>query len=273
MDTTDGNSAGAFATEEHIGIRLWRFTEAGAAVNVFFSCRHSGLSVPPYDSLNLGFCVEDEANHVHMNRQLLGRALGHKASCITSPRQRHSAEVGFLDSEFDIGAGSRMVVPNPYDPCDAMVTSLKSAPLLLQFADCVPVVLSGEADGRPIIAVAHAGRVSLVGGIVTNTVEAMAARGAAPGTLRVALGPAVGPCCYEVDGETAAQFRDRFGDAAVDGDSIDLKYGVAADLDAAGVAPGNIHNLDICTSCNEDFFSYRRDGPKTGRQGAVAWID
>ncbi len=266
------NSGAAFTEEERIDIRLWRF-DAAAPMNVFFSCRRNGVSKPPYDSLNLGFFVEDDAGDVHRNRQLLGRALGHKASCITSPRQRHSARVGVLDSELDIGAGSRMAVANRFDPCDAMVTSVQSAPLLLQFADCVPVVLTGEAADRPIIGVAHAGRLSLVAGIVTNTVKTMTDAGADPGSLVAALGPAVKPCCYGVDEETAAQFRERFGGAAVDDGRIDLKYGVAKDLLDAGLAAGNIHNLDICTSCDEDFFSYRRDGPATGRQGAIAWID
>lgn len=271
MEYEGGGSA--FTEEERINIRLWRYTRAGSRIKVFFTCRHTGVSKPPYDTLNLGFFVGDETGGVHKNRQLLGRALGHKASCITSPRQRHGSEVAFLDSELDIGAGSRMHVPNPFDPCDAMITSLQSAPMLLQFADCVPVVIASEAGGRPIVAIAHAGRKSLVGGIVANTVEAMAGRGASPEEMRVALGPAVCQSCYEVAGGTAAEFRERFGDAALDGDRIDLKYGVVSDLRSAGVEPANIHNLDICTCCDNDFFSYRRDGSETGRQGAVAWIE
>lgn len=266
-------SGNAFSEEERIDIRLWRFTEAGPGIEVCFTCRHTGVSKPPYDSLNLGFFVGDVTGDVHKNRQLLGRAIGHKASCITSPRQRHSSEVAILESELNIGAGSRMHVPNPFDPCDAMITSLQCAPLLLQFADCVPVVLAGEAQGSPIVAIAHAGRKSLVGGIVANTVAAMAGRGASPNELRVALGPAVCRSCYEVDAETASEFRARFGDAALEGFHIDLKYGVVNDLQAAGVEAADIHDLDICTCCDEDFFSYRRDGPETGRQGAVAWIE
>ncbi len=262
----------SFAEEEYMDIRLWRFTRAVEGTKAFFSCRLGGVSRPPYDSLNLGFHVGDDPGQVHRNRQLLGRALGQKASRVTSPRQRHSADVVLLEKEMDIGSGSRMSAANPFDPCDAMVTRLKSAPLLLQFADCVPVVLCAEAERGPVVAVAHAGRRSLVGGVVTNTVKAMAGTGADPSSVTAALGPAVKPCCYRVDAGTAAEFRCRFGDAAVADGSLDLKYGVVADLTRAGVEAGRIHDLDICTCCDGDFFSYRRDGPATGRQGAMAWI-
>lgn len=272
-NTHNGNTEGVFIEELINGVRFWRFARAAPRTQAVFTCRQEGMSNPPYDSLNLGFHVDDDAGCVHKNRQLLGRAVGHKASTITSPRQRHGAEVGFLKDELDIGAGSSRHGVNPFDPGDALLTDLQGAPVLLHFADCLPVVLMGESNGKPVVGVIHAGRRSLLAGIVANAVADMFEKGADPGGMIVALGPSIGSCCYEVDEQTAAGFTARFGPGAAAAGRLDLKSAARGELDKAGIAADNVHDLDICTSCNEDFFSYRRDGPKTGRQGAIAWIE
>jgi copper oxidase (laccase) domain-containing protein len=124
-------------------------------------------------------------------------------------------------------------------------------------ADCVPLVLSGNGA----VAAVHCGWRGVAAGIVERAVEKVRALGGDP--LSAAIGPAIGPCCYEVGDEVLA----RFGAA---GPMLDLTAIVARRLEGAGVAA--VAATGICVSCNADlFFSHRRDGGVTGRQGALVW--
>jgi YfiH family protein len=268
------NSYGSFAKINPL-LRLpldWRFTAAPAGVRIFFTMRRGGVSPAPYDSLNLGFHVGDDPELVIRNRVALSEAHGIDPALVTSPRQRHTAVVELLEHKEQAGAGA-FSEESVFDPCDGLATSLRRVPILLQFADCLPVVLAA-AGARPAIAVLHGGRQGLMAGVVRNGVSMLAERlGASPECITAALGPAIGPCCYEVGPEIAAAFGERFGEEAVAGDDrVDLAAAAIVDLKAAGVRPANIHLLDICTACDRDFYSYRRDGV-TGRHGALAWIE
>ena len=134
------------------------------------------------------------------------------------------------------------------------------------------VLLEAMAYGAPVIAVVHAGRRGLAAGVIGNTVDTMVARGADPAAMTAAIGPCIHSCCYQVDGETAAGFAGRFGDAVLPGDRLDLPAAAGDELVAAGLTAERVHVLDICTCCDGRFFSHRRDGDGTGRQGAIAWI-
>jgi copper oxidase (laccase) domain-containing protein len=120
---------------------------------------------------------------------------------------------------------------------------------------------------RPALAVLHAGRLGLLEGI--------AASGAAVldgGRLAAVIGPGIGPCCYEVGGEIRAAYRDRFGADVVRGRKLDLWTAAERALYEAGAE--SVERVDLCTACNpDDFFSHRRDGGVTGRQGVIAFIE
>jgi YfiH family protein len=156
---------------------------------------------------------------------------------------------------------------------------MRRKPLLLQFADCVPVVITARGGGRTLLAVLHAGRKGLMRGVVTNGAAFMLRmQGKSEARVgfedvTVAIGPSIGPCCYEVDAETARMFAERFGETTVSKNHLDLRLAVRRELELAGIPPGDIHLLDICTACDSDFYSYRRDGAATGRQGALAWLE
>jgi YfiH family protein len=146
---------------------------------------------------------------------------------------------------------------------DAAVTSVPGAALAVQTADCVPIALARE-DGTAL-AVLHAGWRGLLEGIVDAGVAALG------GTPRAAVGPAIGPCCYEVGPEVADPFRRRFGADVVSGRMLDLWTAAERALREAGVA--TVERFDICTSCNPElFFSHRRDAGVTGRQGVVGVV-
>ncbi len=255
------NSHGSFARVNPV-LRLpygWKFTKAPAGVKVFFTMRHGGVSEPPYESLNLGFHVGDDHEHVIQNRRALSEALGIAPAGITSPRQRHTSRVMLLEHDEQVGAGA-YGEESFFDPCDGLATALPAAPILLQFADCLPVALMA---GGPRLAacVLHAGRRGIVDGVVRNGVAMMTDQfGVRPVAITAALGPAIGPCCYEVGSGIAREFEARFGPEAVAGANVDLAAAAIIDLKSAGIPPENIHLLDACTCCNHEllFLSPRR---------------
>jgi copper oxidase (laccase) domain-containing protein len=110
----------------------------------------------------------------------------------------------------------------------------------------------------------HCGWRGLAGGIVGSGAAAVDAEAAA-------IGPGIGPCCFEVGEEVAEPFRARFGDDVLRGPNLDLWTAAERALRAAG--GGTVERVDLCTSCNPElFFSHRRDRGRTGRQGVVAVV-
>ena len=139
---------------------------------------------------------------------------------------------------------------------DGHVTGRDDLALLVIVADCLPVALS---DGERV-AMVHCGWRGLAGGVLANAIAHLDTAPAA------AVGPGIGPCCYEVGDEVREQFDARFAN----GRMLDLRAIADASLRAAGIEP--IEHVDLCTSCREDlFFSHRRDGGVTGRQGGLVW--
>ena len=143
-------------------------------------------------------------------------------------------------------------------------------------ADCVPILLVDPGAG--LCAAVHAGWRGTLAQIAQVAVRALCDAGARPAALRAALGPRVGPCCYEVDADLAARFRDRFGPEVLDsgpggalGRRLDLGAANHRLLEEAGLPPSQIELLAGCTSCSWEgsapaFYSYRRDRDLAGRQ-------
>src|SRR5204862_6625950 len=103
-------------------------------------------------------------------------------------------------------------------------------------------------------------------GIVRSAVSSLGG-----GRLAAAIGPGIGPCCYEVGGEVAQPYSDRYGNDVVRNGRLDLWTSAERELTAAGVA--DVHRTDLCTACNPElFFSHRRDLGRTGRQGMIAYV-
>jgi hypothetical protein len=274
-DILRGGPSPSFIQNEMAEMLVWEFHHAAHGTRVIFTGRPGGVSPPPYESLNLGYHVNDDPANVTENRRLICAVYGIDPQRVTSPAQRHTAVVRWVENESQVGIGAGPTPEtgwsNPFDPCDALLTRMKQVPLLLHFADCVPVVLTGQDGDGPLIAVIHAGRKGLVEGVIANAVSEVA-RLIEPAGLSAAVGAPIGTCCYEVDEHAAAAFGKRFGQSAVRGRYLDLHYAAAKELIQAGVPEENIHTLELCTSCDDNFFSYRRDGV-TGRHAAIAWIE
>jgi hypothetical protein len=172
-------------------------------------------------------------------------------------KQVHGATVAVVDGRTALGAE----LPD----ADAMITDLPNRPLAVLTADCVPVLLAGERH----VAVIHAGRVGVRAGVVDATIATLDAAGEDLSTVRAAIGPAIGPCCYEVGDELASAMQGQFPGAAAtttwSTPSIDLPGVVARTLERAGM---KVDDLGVCTHCSPGWFSHRRD-PGAGRQAGV----
>jgi purine-nucleoside/S-methyl-5'-thioadenosine phosphorylase / adenosine deaminase len=221
---------------------------------VVFTTRVGGVSEGPYESLNLGRKSGDEVERVDENRRLACEAIGADVGKLALNFQVHSARVRQAEPAT---RGER---------ADGLWTDVPELPILAMSADCLPIAVA-RADERPLaVAVLHAGWRGLLEGIVASGVEALGGAG-----LAAAVGPGIGPCCYEVGEEVAAPFRQRFGDDVVRNGRLDLWTSAERALRAAGV--DSVDRFDRCTACQpETFFSHRRDRGRTGRQGVIAYV-
>lgn len=220
---------------------------------VAFTTRLGGVSEGPYKSLNLGRKSGDVVENVDENRRRACAELGADVERLALNFQVHSARV------LRAAAGQRG------EHADGLWTDEPGVPVLAMSADCLPLALA-RVGGDPAVAVLHVGWKGLLAGIVSAGVEALGAAG-----LAAAIGPGIGPCCYEVGEEVAGPYRERFGDDVVRGRNLDLWTSAERALAAAGVE--NIHRLDRCTACEPGtFFSHRRDRGNTGRQGVIAYV-
>jgi polyphenol oxidase len=212
-----------------------------------FTTRHGGVSEGPYESLNLGLWTDDEPTRVEENRQRVANVAGVPRERLAQGRQVHGARVE------RVGAA-----PGEPTEADGQATALPGIAPIVLVADCLPIALIAHGA----VGMVHAGWRGLAAGVVENGVAAVRElAGDAP--VAAAIGPGIGPCCYEVGDEVHAAL-------GTSGRSADLKAVAAARLRAAGVA--HVHDVGLCTACAPgQFFSHRRDHGITGRQAGVAW--
>ncbi|HEY2638119.1 MAG TPA: polyphenol oxidase family protein [Solirubrobacteraceae bacterium] len=231
--------------EGHLAIDL-------PAASVVFTTRRGGESAAPYDTLNLGLWTEDDPGAVAENRRRLADPHG---LALLSTHQVHGTDVVRAERAHDS-------LPD----ADGHATATPGLAPLVVTADCLPVAVA--ADGA--VAVLHCGWRGLAGGIVAEGVRAVRELGG-DGEVHAAIGPGAGPCCYEVGDEVRAAFA-AHGDAVRRGRRIDLKAIAARELEAAGAVA--VHDTAQCTICGDPalWFSHRREGARTGRQGGMAWL-
>jgi hypothetical protein len=266
------------AEAEHVIVHAAR-VDGTLPIVVAFSERAGGVSRTPYDSLNLAAHVGDDPASVDENRTRFLGALGlaHLRSRLTLSRQVHGVRIAEV-APAEVGAGAYAALGRPPLPdADALLTLEPDVPLMLLFADCVPIVL--VAPAVPAAAVVHAGWRGLSAGIVRMAVEGLSA--AAVGSdLFAYVGAHIQACCYEVGPEVHESFEQR---SLLSGSSgklsavcgpLDLSAAVVADLVRAGVPVQQQVHLGICTADSVgQFFSYRAESGRTGRHGALVVID
>jgi purine-nucleoside/S-methyl-5'-thioadenosine phosphorylase / adenosine deaminase len=236
--------------------------EAPAGVSVAFSTRRGGASRGPFESLNLGALTGDDPAAVRENRRRAVEAAGGDPERATMAWQVAGAEVRAVTGRPSSGV---FMAPGrePFPKSDGLVTSEAGRALVLLTADCMPIAVS-RADGSRL-AVLHVGWQGLLAGIC----EAGAA--AVGGAMTAIIGPAAGPCCYEVRDDVGGPLRRRYGQDAVRHGRADLWLCARRALAEAGVA--RVQTVGECTICNgERYFSHRRDRGSTGRQGVIGLL-
>jgi polyphenol oxidase len=237
------------------GVR-WLEADLGDARAVF-STRLGGVSAPPFDSLNLGILTDDDRDSVTENRHRLAAALSLDPERIPIGLQVHGAELASHAGPQD---------PSPFahpgsglPSVDGHVVADPGLAPLVFVADCLPVALAGPGG----VAMLHCGWRGLAGGIVAAGAEAV-------GATDAAIGPGIGPCCYEVGDEVLESFS-ALGEGVAEGRMLDLAEVARLELRAAGVE--RIESAGLCTSCEPElFFSHRRDRGVTGRQAGLVWL-
>jgi polyphenol oxidase len=238
--------------EERSGVNL--LCDPGAleaGLLVAFTDRRGGVSAPPYAELNLAARVGDDVGAVMENRRRAGKAAGFDDARLALSRQVHGKELINVTSEQSGVIGE----------ADGLVVSGPGAVVGILTADCAPVVVASQ-NGNRRAAVLHAGWRGLVAGVLPDGVAEIGGASAAW------IGPCIKACCYEVGREVVAAFEEaglpverRSGE----GGYVDVADGARASLAKAGIT--NVVDSGVCTHCNPDYYSYRRDGV-TGRQGA-----
>jgi YfiH family protein len=228
------------------------------------STRAGGVSEGPYASLNLGASVGDDPERVDENRARLAGALGFEADRLVTTPQVHGDGVMVID---DSNADQALTTR-----ADILLTTQAGHLLMQRFADCVPL-LFWHRSARAV-AVAHAGWRGTALGVAARTVAALWEHaGAEPSKLLAAIGPSIGPCCFEVGAEVVAQFPRADGAMRMGARGrphLDLWELNRRSLVEAGVPPERVEVARICTRCRpETFFSHRALGYPAGRFGGA----
>ncbi|MCU1602558.1 MAG: hypothetical protein JWO22_3267 [Frankiales bacterium] len=223
-----------------------------------FTTRTGGVSLPPWDSLNLAVHVDDAFAKVQANRDLVVEQLG--VDGLAFGKQVHGNGVKVVRSLSK--RTSRGI-----DDTDALVTSERGIGLAMMGADCLPVLLA--ADG--VVGAAHVGRPGLTKGVLTGVVRVMRDEGA--GKITAVIGPGICGLCYELPASMAGEVEKAVpgsrGTTRQGTTSVDLTKGAMAQLASEGITASCVGG---CTLEQPDlFFSYRRDG-RTGRHAGIVWL-
>lgn len=254
----------AAAAEAPLALKVAAWGAIPGLVHGFFG-RRGGVSSGDCASLNVSDRVDDHPASVAANWQRVGEALSHLP--VVRMRQVHGHRVVSV-SQYG----------QPPDEADAMLTRAAGLALAVLTADCVPILAVAPAHGA-VMAV-HAGWRGTLAGVAAEAVRtAREALGISPAAWQVALGPAIGPCCYEVESSIGDAFVDRWG-AMPDAwqpvgarGQLDLRAANRRILADAGIAVDHMVDIGPCTSCaHAEFFSHRQSRGRAGRQlSAIGW--
>jgi len=242
----------------------------GIGVPHCFTTRLGGVSEGHLASMNIGVHRGDVPEHVQTNLQILGEAVGFCLADLVAPRQIHSdiiRRVGRADR-------GRYMIAGASAECDALITNEPGTALTVFTADCTPILLHDPVTDA--VGAVHAGWRGTAMDIAGKAVREMAAAfGCDPADIRAAIGPNIGPCCFETHADVPDAMVQALGEAAMPWIKrreskyyVNLKEINAQFLRRAGVQ--RIEISPLCTACRQDlFWSHRRVGQERGSQGAI----
>lgn len=244
-----------------------------------FPTRLGGVSVNSHTkSMNIGFNRGDDDGAVKRNIEILCEKAGLSYDGICASPQYHTSHVRYVTEE----NRHEGIETDNTDPSDGFVTDGKGVCVLVRTADCVPILFQGEKeDGSPVVGAVHAGWRGTVSGIVSNCIEKMKSLGATGSSFKVAIGPCIGQCCFEVkedfvDAVISAKgtgFAKRHIEKRENSFFANLISMNAEILAECGIFENRTDTLRECTACKPYLYhSHRATGGKRGTLGAVIGI-
>ena len=241
------------------------------------STRIGGVSQSPYDSLNLALHVGDDDEKVLANRKKFAQSLGFQLEDIVTPNQVHGDKI-FRAEEIHRGRGSQSYADS-ISETDALITNVKNLPLMLCFADCVPIMFVDVENFA--VGIAHGGWKGTLNKIAAKTFLAMKNNfGTTAENCLVGIGPSIGACCYEVGANVVETCKKNFpnhDELIINRDGkifLDLCAANKIQLMEVGLPEKNIDVAGECTCCNSNWYFSFRDARKnnfsdTGRIAAL----
>ena len=260
-----------FETREQNGL-VFLTSPLLSGVRHGFSTRQGGVSTAPWDSLNLGVGRGDDPSAVAENYRRFCGAVGVDENRVVLSKQIHEATVRVCTAD---DAGKGLWSSRDY-AADALVTNQPDLPLVVFSADCGIILLYDPV--RKAAGAVHAGWRGCAAGIVEKAVRTMTEMFSSdPSHILAAVGPCIGQCCFETDGDVPAAMEAALGDdAAPYIERRGAKYHVdLAGLNRqwllrSGLTPDHIEICGLCTACRSDlFWSHRKMGESRGAQVAM----
>lgn len=233
-----------------------------------FTTRTGGTSDGPFGSLNLSLSVGDDPRRVAENRRRVLSGLGlPETTPVALVAQEHGPRVITLDGPWE---GLGPATPPNWQVVgrgDAILTGLAGQVVGVLVADCVPILLVDEASGW--VGAVHAGWRGLAAGVVGRAVEQLRRAAGGAGKLAAYVGPCIRACCYQV-GPEVARAVGRGVERRAGRLFLDVAQAAFERLVEVGLLPSRIWLDGRCTACHPElFFSYRRDGPPSGRMAGL----
>jgi YfiH family protein len=241
-----------------------------------FTARTGGVSRTPYNNLNLSYNVGDEESRVAENRKIILDALSIDYRTVVTAQQVHKDKIALVRKE-DKGKGA-FKYSKGIAQTDALITDIPGIPLLMCYADCVPVFILDPV--KKAIALIHSGRRGTELELTLKTLFKMKKIFKTnPRSCLAAIFPSIGPCCYNIKEENKTDDywlnEVKYNSEPISlqnksGRSLDLRKANYGQLIKGGVEKKNIFVDQICTADHPElFFSYRRDKGNTGRMAAI----
>lgn len=205
-----------------------------------FSDTKGGVSNGNYSNLNLGLHVNDDENLVIQNRKIFANKLGFKSENLVFMDQIHSDNICIIDK-----------IPYPTPTCDAIITNLKNVVLCVMVADCMPVLLFDKS--KQIISAVHLGRAGICANLLTKVIQKMIAKFKCKiDDLKLIVGPHIQGKCYEIGNLNLEKFNKFKKDG-----NFYMDEALLSEINEIGLKDYTIS--EICTHCDKNYFSYRRD--------------
>lgn len=257
-----------FIKNQKNGITYYSLDEFDkCGIKNMFTAIYGGVSFEN-NELNFGTSTDDTTENVVENFSKTLLLINSDCEHAVRSKQTHSDIVLNVTKNF---GGEGILKPQRFFEADGLITSDKDLSLVVFYADCVPVLI-GDKVTKTVSSV-HSGWRGTQSNIVSKAVEKMVNSGCEKDNLIAAVGPCIGMCHFEVQKDVYDVFIPVYGNEYGKEENgkyfVDLGKIVAHQLELSGLKKENIAFLNKCTYCNEEFYSYRRQGTRAGRMAAI----